>query len=72
MICVRNLRLNVGEKEKKLPALAARALHIPQTQIAEWKIVKKSLDARKKTDIHWRYTVACAVPDEEAEFDSPY
>ncbi len=66
MICVKNLRLAVGEKEGRLPALAARALHIPPKQITEWKILKKSLDARRKTDIHWRCTVACAVPDEAA------
>ncbi len=66
MICVRNLRLEPGEREDKLPALAARKLRIPGTDIGEWRILKKSLDARKKTDIHWLYSIACAVPDEAA------
>ena len=30
----------------------------------ELKILKKSLDARKKSDIHWQYTVAVSAPDE--------
>ena len=66
MIRVQGLRLRPGEKESRLPALAARALHLPPEQIKTLKIVKKSLDARKKTDVCWRYTVACAVPDEAA------
>ena len=66
MICVRNLRLRVGEKERRLAALAARALRLAPQEIGDLKILKKSLDARRKTDIRWLYTVACSVPDEEA------
>ena len=66
MIRVSNLRLSVGEKESRLPLIAARALRLSTKQIGAWKILKKSLDARKKSDIHWRYTVACAVQDEDA------
>ena len=65
MLIVRNLRLRPGEKESRLPAQAARALRLPPERIGEWKILKKSLDARKKSDIHWIYTIACAVSDEE-------
>ena len=66
MILIRNLRLGVGEKETRLRTLAARALRVPPTQLGELKIVKKSLDARKKSDVHWLYSVAVAVPDEDA------
>lgn len=65
MICLRDLRLGVGEKESALRRRAARLLRLDPAGIGEIKILKKSLDARKKTDIHWLYTVACAVPDEE-------
>ena len=66
MICVRNLRLKPGEKESRLPALAARALKLRPEQVRNLKILRKSLDARKKTDIHWLYTVAVDAPDETA------
>ena len=65
MICLRDLRLGVGEKERELRRQAARMLRLDPTKIGELKILKKSLDARKKADIHWLYTVACTVPDEE-------
>ncbi len=64
MILVRNLRLRIEEKESRLRSLAAREMHIPVKQIGEIRIIRKSLDARKKTDIHWRFSVACSVPDE--------
>lgn len=65
MICVRNLRLNVGETERRLCVLAARALRISPAQIKKTIILKKSLDARKKSDIHWLYSLACEVDDED-------
>ena len=65
MISLNGLRLRPGEKEERLRTLAARALKLSPAQISGLKILKKSLDARKKTDIHWLYAVACAVPDEE-------
>ena len=64
MICLRGLRLVPGEKETRLRAKAAKALHLAPEQLGELKILKKSLDARKKSDIHWLYTVAVSAPDE--------
>ena len=66
MIEVRNLRLAVGEKESRLRVKAAKALKLRPEQITELKILKKSLDARKKSDIHWRCSVAVSVQNEEA------
>ena len=66
MIAVRDLRLGVGEKETKLPALAARVLKLRPEEIRALTIVKKSLDARKKDNIRWLYTVAVEVADEQA------
>lgn len=69
MIEVRNLRLAVGEKESRLRVKAAKALKLRQEQIGELRILKKSLDARKKADIHWRYSVAVSVQNEESVLD---
>ena len=64
MIVLRNLRLGIGEKESRLPRIAGQRMQLAPADIQNWMILKKSLDARKKTDIHWLYTIACDVPDE--------
>ena len=64
MILLRDIRLAPGEKETRLRQKAARALKLRPEALGEIKILKKSLDARKKTDIHWLYTLALTVPDE--------
>ena len=65
MILVRNLRLNIGESEDRLKKLAARELGVPEREILSLRITKKSLDARKKNDIHWLYAVAVEVKNDE-------
>lgn len=65
MILVRNLRLEPGQDEKKLIKKAARELRIPERAVKDMKIVKRSLDARRKNDIHWMYSVAVEVENEE-------
>ena len=65
MILVRNLRLGINEPEDKLKKLAARELNVPEREILSLKITKKSLDARKKNDIHWLYAVAVEVKSDE-------
>ena len=64
MILVRSLRLEVGEELSALRGKAAKALGCKAGEILEWKLVKRSLDARKKNDIHYVCAVAVAVADE--------
>ena len=66
MIAVSNLKLRPGEPEDRLLELAAKALRVAPGQIRALKIRKKSLDARKKDDLKWIYTVAVAVDGNEA------
>ena len=61
MILIRNLRLETGEGHDALPGKAAKKLRIAPERIGEWRLVKKSLDARKKNDIHHVCAVACEV-----------
>lgn len=44
-----------------------KLLHISPKDIADWKILKKSLDARKKPKLYWIYRVAVTLTDEKAE-----
>ena len=59
MILVRNLRLEPGEDLSRLSAKAAKKLRVGASDIAECRVIKRSLDARKKNDIH--YTCSAAV-----------
>lgn len=52
-----NLTLKAYEKESALVRLCERKLHAPCKYL---KILKKSLDARDKSDIRWVYTVECS------------
>ena len=59
MILVRNLRLEPGESLDRLRQKAAKKLRVSEADIADIRPVKRSLDARKKNDIH--YTCSAAV-----------
>ena len=64
MILVRSLRLELGEELSALKGKAAKALSCKPGEIQALELVKRSLDARKKNDIHYVCAVAVAVPDE--------
>ena len=65
MISIPNLKLAPGADEAALKALAAKALKIPAGDITGLRIRKKSLDARRKDDIHYVYTVGVTVHGDE-------
>ena len=65
MILVRNLRLAPGQSLDALRVLAAKKLRIPEREIKELKLVKRSLDARKKNDIHYVCAVAAEIYGDE-------
>ena len=52
-----NIRIRPHEKESALRKFCEKKLHAPCGYL---KILKKSLDARDKSDIHWVYSVECA------------
>ena len=61
MILLRNLRLEEGEVLSALRKKAARKLGIPEEDILELRPVKRSLDARKKNDIHFLCSAALTL-----------
>ena len=48
-----NIKLSLGENEQKLKEIAARKLHCA----AHIRILRKSLDARDKSNIRWVYSI---------------
>ncbi|MBQ3258057.1 MAG: hypothetical protein IJA67_11695 [Oscillospiraceae bacterium] len=65
MIVVNNLKLRPGESEKRLQKLAARELKLRVEDFTSFSIYKKSLDARRKNDIHYVYAVALTIDGDE-------
>lgn len=56
MIRLSQLKLIPGQEEKLL-TYVAKALTVHEDEIVQLHIVKKSLDARKKPELYWIYTV---------------
>ena len=61
MILLRNLRLEIGEGLDRLPEKAAKKLRVPAGDILFCRPVKRSLDARKKNDIHYICSAALTL-----------
>jgi uncharacterized protein len=64
-IRVGNLRLSLDEPEAALPAHLARVLGIRPEEILHWRILRKSLDARRKNPLQFVYAIEVSCPDEE-------
>lgn len=54
---IHEVRLPVGTPETTLPRAAARKLGIAPEEVQDWGIVRKSLDARKKDSLAYKYSL---------------
>ncbi len=64
-IRLKNIILSLSEDESTLQQKAADLLKISPEQIQKLKIIKKSLDARRKNRIHFIYTLELSLPVEQ-------
>lgn len=64
MIRVSELKLPVTGNQKALEKKLAKALRVPVEEIKAYRIFKRSLDARKKDNIHYAYVVDVEVKNE--------
>ncbi len=65
MILIRNIKLSPDEPQEKLKALAAKKLRVLPEDIKSLTVTKRSLDARKKDNIRYVYSVAADVAGNE-------
>ena len=64
MLRISGIRVGLEEDTTEyLRAAAAKALHVPPERIAALTIAKKSVDARKKHDVHFVYSVDVTLTD---------
>lgn len=66
MIRIQNIPLPVGGDLEQLRRKAARTLGVRPGALKELHLVRQSIDARKKQDVHYVYTVDVAVEQEQA------
>lgn len=66
MIRINQLKLSVDHTEEDLLAKAAKILKIPAKEIQSLEIIKQSLDARKKEEIHFTYSIDVETKNEES------
>lgn len=64
-LLVRNIRLRVDEPDDNLLPAVAKRLRVPIGAVRHYAVVCRSLDARRKDDIHFDYQV-------ELELDEPH
>ena len=65
MIRINQLKLPVTHKKEDIPAKLAKTLKIPQNRIRSWKVVKQSIDARKKDQILFIYTIDVEIENQQ-------
>ena len=65
MIRINQVKVRSGHSEEQLKRKAADCLKIPVSDIYDVKIVRQSIDARKKPDIFYTYTLNVKVKKEE-------
>jgi len=65
-IRVSNLTLNIDELEESLKRKVAKELKLSVGDIIEYKIIKESIDARKKDNIKFNYSVDIKCQDEKS------
>ena len=65
MIRLNQLKLPVSHTEAQLMSKTAQILRIPEAEILEIEIVRQSLDARKKPELFYSYSVNVTVKREQ-------
>lgn len=65
MIRINQLKLNIHHSDKELGDRICRMLKIRPQELKSFYIVKRSLDARRKTDILYSYTLLVDVRNED-------
>ena len=66
MIQISNLPLPIGAGMEQLRKKAARSLGVRPATLGELVVVRQSIDARNKNDVHYVYTVETDMPGEKS------
>ena len=64
MIQISNLSISIYKSKDDLLKKVAKELKVKQTDIIKFDVIKKSIDARKKEDVKYVYSLAVEVKEE--------
>ena len=64
MLRIQNIKIRENITENELISFVSKKYHIKNSDITDWHISKKSIDARKKSDIFFNYAIDINVKDE--------
>ena len=64
MIRVSNIKIRKDLSEEDVYKYTIEKNRIHEQDILEWQISKKSIDARKKDDVHYNYSIDFKLKDE--------
>ncbi|WMJ88068.1 NAD(P)/FAD-dependent oxidoreductase [Anaerocolumna sp. MB42-C2] len=64
MIQINQLKIKIDHSREELKKLIAKQLKISESEIIEYSLIKRSIDARKKNDILFVYSVEVKVSQE--------
>ena len=67
MIRIRNIKIRENLSEEEVLKKALTRNKINQEEVEEWYIFKRSIDARKKEDIYYNYTIDIKLKDKKKE-----
>lgn len=65
MIRINQLKMHPGHSLEELQEKVSQFLRVPMEQIAQIKIHKQSIDARKKPDVYYSYSIDVVTAQEE-------
>jgi uncharacterized protein len=65
---ISNIRLPVEEPESALADAVARRLGVRSDELTQWRILRKSLDARSRTGLRFVYSTVVHLPEEGRRF----
>jgi hypothetical protein len=66
MLRLTEIKLPLDHPDAALKAAVLQRLGIPESELIRYTVFRRGHDARKKSDIHFVYTVDCEVRDEKA------
>lgn len=65
MLQIQNIKIRKNISDEAVIQTILKAHHIKPSDVVDWHIVKKSIDARKKSDVHFQYTIEIEVKNEK-------
>lgn len=65
MLLIQQLKLRIPHKEEQIKAKLAKSLFITEKEILKWNILRRSMDARKKPELYYIYSIEFSVKDED-------